>query len=94
MSLPHRGLRIIVRHPLESFPLQQIVLNLGRYVMKQVERIQEPIADDDLHDDGDHVHAIDRILGCFRRLHLPDHEGMVQRAGSCHSLSAKLATDV
>jgi hypothetical protein len=62
--------------------------------MTQVEGIQEPIADDALRHDGNHVLAIDRILGGFRRHHLPDHEGMVQRARSCHPLSAQLATDV
>ena len=95
MSLPRRGLRIIVRNSLlESFLPQQIFLNFGRYVMKQVEGIQEPIADDALRDDGGHVRAVDRILGDLRRHHLPAHEGMVQRARSCHSLSARLATDV
>lgn len=94
MSLSHRGLRIIVRNPLESsFPPNKSFLNSRRYVVKQVERIQEPIADDALRGAGGHVRAIDRILGGFRRRHLLAHKGMVQRARSCHSLSARLATD-
>jgi hypothetical protein len=93
MSLSHRGLRIVVRNPPESFP-QQSFLNLGRSVMKQVEETLQPIAHDTLYDDGDYVRVIDHVLGHIRRRHLSGHQGMVQRARSCHSLSAKLATDV
>jgi hypothetical protein len=94
MFLSLRGLRIIVRNAFGVFPLNIFFLNFGRYVIKQVEGIQEPIAEDALRDDGGHVRAIDRILGGFRRHDLPGHEGMVQQARSCHSLSARLATDV
>ena len=93
MSLSHRGLRIVVRNPLESFPHQNF-LNLGHSVIKQVEGTLQPITDDTIRDDGDYVRVIDHILGHFRRRHLSGHQGMVQRARSCHSLSAKLATDV
>jgi hypothetical protein len=93
MSLSHCGLRIVVRNPLESFPHQSF-LNLGRSVMKQVEGTLQPIADDPLCDDADYVRVIDHILGHFRRLRLSGNQGMVQRARSCHSLSAILARAV
>jgi hypothetical protein len=93
MSISHRGLRIVVRIPPESFPHQSF-LNLGRSVMKQVEGTLQPIADDTLRGDGDYVRVIDHILGHIRRQHLSGHQGMVQRPRSCHSHSAKLATDV
>jgi hypothetical protein len=67
---------------------------MGLSVMKQVEESLQPIADDALRDDGDYVHVIDHILGHIRRRHLSGHQGMVQRARSCHTLSAELATDV
>ena len=76
MSLPHRGLRIVVRNPPESFPHQSF-LNLGRSVMKQVEETLQPIADDSLRGDGDYVRVIDHILGHFRRLRLSGNQGMV-----------------
>lgn len=62
--------------------------------MEQVEGSQQPIADDGLRDNGDHVRVIDHILDHFRRRHLSGHQGMVQRARSYHSLSAKFAADV
>jgi hypothetical protein len=93
MSLSHRGLRIVVRNPPESFP-QQSFLNLGCSVIKQVEETPQPIAHDTLCNDGDYVRVIDHILGHIRRRHLSGHQGMVQRARSCHSHSAKLAADV
>lgn len=95
MSLPHRGLRTIVRNSFESFPPTELS-QLAAFcdMMKQVEGVQQPIADVSLCDDDGHVHVIDHILDHDRRRHLPAHEGMVQPARSGNSLSAKLATDV
>jgi hypothetical protein len=75
MSLSHRGLRIDVRNPPESFPHQSF-LNLGRSVMKQVEETLQPIADGAPCDDGDYVRVIDHILGRFRRRHLSAPQAM------------------
>lgn len=62
--------------------------------MKQVEGTLQPIADDALRDDGDHVRVIDDILGHIHHRHLSIHQGMVQWPRSYHSLPTELATDV
>jgi hypothetical protein len=56
--------------------------------------IVQPIAGDALHDDGNYVRVIDHIQGHVRRRQLSGQGLVVQRVRSCHSLSAKLATDV
>lgn len=77
MSLSHRGLHIVVRNPPRVFPPAKAFSNLGRSVMKQVEGALQPIADDALRDDGDHVCVIDNILGHIHHRHLSSHQGMV-----------------
>ena len=56
--------------------------------------IVQPIAGNALHDDGNYVRVIDHMLGHVRRRQLSGKGLVVQRVRSCHSLSAKLATDV
>jgi hypothetical protein len=90
VSLPHRGLCHVVWIPrFESSPMPFS----RRFVTKQVEEALQPNADGAFRGDGDHVRAVDHILDCVSRRHFSGHQGMVQRARSCDTLSANLAAD-